>query len=99
MKTFDIIVAFGSKDRGIGVTGGLPWRLRQDMNFFKTKTTETKDSFKRNCCIMGRTTYYSIPEKFRPLPNRLNIVLSKKNVESLKKYACNHLGLTFNKGD
>lgn len=39
-------------------------------------TTKTNDSSNRNCVIMGRLTYFGIPEKKRPLPNRLNVVLS-----------------------
>jgi dihydrofolate reductase/thymidylate synthase len=75
-KTFDIIVA-ATKDWGIGKNGGIPWRLRGDMNYFRKITTETKNPQLRNCCIMGRKTYFSIPEKFRPLPDRLNVIISR----------------------
>ncbi|KAL5019743.1 hypothetical protein ScPMuIL_002635 [Solemya velum] len=47
------------------------------MNFFKKITTETENPEKKNAVIMGRKTYFSIPEKFRPLANRINIVLSR----------------------
>lgn len=45
-------------------------------------TTSTRDSSKKNAVIMGRKTYDGIPESKRPLPNRLNIVLSKTSVAS-----------------
>lgn len=40
-------------------------------------TTTTRDPAKRNACIMGRNTYVGIPPSHRPLPQRLNIVLSR----------------------
>lgn len=42
-------------------------------------TTKVKDLSKRNCVIMGRFTYFGIPPKRRPLPGRLNIVLSRNS--------------------
>lgn len=47
------------------------------MKYFKELTTRTNDPNKRNAVIMGRKTWESIPEKFRPLPGRLNVILSK----------------------
>ncbi|XP_048750047.2 dihydrofolate reductase-like isoform X2 [Ostrea edulis] len=61
---------------GIGKDGQLPWRLKKDMEFFKKITTQTKDNGKQNAVVMGRKTWLSIPEKFRPLANRINIILS-----------------------
>lgn len=57
-----------SRNGVIGKNGGLPWRLSGDLAFFK-KTTLGKP------VIMGRKTWESLPIK--PLPGRLNIVLSK----------------------
>lgn len=48
------------------------------MKYFKELTTRTHDPTKRNAVIMGRKTWESIPEKFRPLPGRLNVILSRK---------------------
>lgn len=73
---FEIVVA-AAENWGIGHCGSIPWRIREDLAFFKKITTETKNPSKKNCCVMGRKTYLSIPAKFRPLPGRLNIVLSK----------------------
>lgn len=75
MKDFTIVVAVDSK-RGIGKTGALPWRLKEDMKHFRELTT----SGGMNSVIMGRKTWESIPEKFRPLPGRTNIVLSRSSV-------------------
>lgn len=56
---------------GIGKNNDLMWNLPADMRFFKETT-------KDHVVIMGRKNYDSIPEKFRPLPNRTNIVLSRQ---------------------
>jgi dihydrofolate reductase len=71
---FDIVVACDSK-LGIGKAGGLPWRLKEDMANFRKLTTEHNKE--QNAVIMGRVTWESIPEKFRPLPDRLNIVVTR----------------------
>jgi dihydrofolate reductase len=62
--------------RGIGRDGTLPWHLPGDMAYFKRLTSEAP-SGKRNAVIMGRKTYDSLPDKFRPLPGRLNVVLTR----------------------
>ena len=64
----NLIVAV-SENNVIGVKNDLPWDLPNDMNYFKTKTSG-------HCVIMGRKNYLSIPEKYRPLPNRTNIILT-----------------------
>jgi dihydrofolate reductase len=56
------------KKRAIGKNGKLPWRYSSDMKFFKQTTSG-------NAVVMGRNTWLSLPKK--PLPNRLNIVLSR----------------------
>jgi len=71
-----LVVAM-DEQRGIGVNNQLPWRLSADMAYFKTLTTETKDKTKQNAVVMGRLTWESLPERFRPLPNRHNIVISR----------------------
>lgn len=57
----------------------VPWKLPGDMAFFKQITTAVKDENKQNVVIMGRKTWESIPSKFRPLPQRINIVLSSNS--------------------
>ena len=48
----------------------------QDMKHFKNVTTAVASDGKQNAVIMGRKTWESIPERFRPLPGRLNVVLT-----------------------
>lgn len=69
-----LIVAALQPDLGIGANGKLPWRLKQEIKYFKDVTSKSKEGA-INAVIMGRKTWESIPKKFRPLPNRLNVVL------------------------
>lgn len=71
-----LIVAALLPDLGIGANGAMPWRLKQEMRYFKDITT-TSSSGTINAVVMGRKTWELIPKKFRPLPGRLNIVLSR----------------------
>ena len=56
----------------IGKDNDLIWHLPNDMRFFKETTTG-------HHVIMGRKNFESIPHKFRPLPNRTNIVITKQS--------------------
>ncbi|KJH53236.1 dihydrofolate reductase [Dictyocaulus viviparus] len=75
-RKIGLIVAV-DKNLGIGRNGSLPWSLKADMKHFVDCTTNTEDPSKINAVIMGRKCWESIPEKFRPLKNRLNIVVSR----------------------
>jgi dihydrofolate reductase len=75
-KLFNIIAAMDF-NHGIGYKGKLPWDIKGDLKFFKEIT-------KTSPLIMGRKTWESLPVK--PLPNRENIVISKKSkMNSLQK--------------
>ena len=65
-------------ERGIGKDGTIPWRVPADIRHFKRLTRSTRDPDARNAVIMGRATWESIPERFRPLTDRLNLVLSRR---------------------
>jgi dihydrofolate reductase len=62
-----MIVAMSEAAHVIGLDGGMPWKLRNDLQRFKRITVG-------HPVIMGRKTHLSIG---RPLPDRLNIVLSR----------------------
>jgi len=117
IQPFHMIVAAAS-NRGIGKAGKIPWRIPEDVRYFKNVTclfrdTHTlnrfdsnlnrikrqkiegdaekdkiksvidnfpikiNDNIPQNVVIMGRNTWESIPLKFRPMPNRINVVLSR----------------------
>ena len=53
----------------IGADGGLPWHLPEDLKLFREITMGAT-------VVMGRRTWESLPERFRPLPGRANVVLT-----------------------
>mgnify|MGYP001415619984 FL=1 len=63
---------------GIGKKGDLPWNIPEDLKNFKKITSHST-------IIMGRKTWESLPIK--PLPNRRNIVLTKKNITDIECYS------------
>jgi dihydrofolate reductase / thymidylate synthase len=77
-RTYQVVVA-ATKEMGIGKNGKLPWRLPTDLKFFKEITTTTSEPAKKNAIVMGRKTWESIPLHFRPLPGRLNVVLTRSS--------------------
>ena len=62
----NLIVA-KSENNIIGNKGRIPWYIPNDLKRFKEITTN-------NVVIMGRKTFESLPEEYRPLPNRINII-------------------------
>ncbi|KAK7076961.1 hypothetical protein SK128_008135 [Halocaridina rubra] len=76
----NLIVA-ACENNGIGKNGELPWRLREEMKYFSRMTKKTSDPEKKNIVLMGRKTWESIPTKFRPLPERINFILSSRPKE------------------
>lgn len=67
----------------LGSHGELLFKLKDDMNFFKNLTMNmlSQDSkLNKNIVLMGRKTYFSIPVQYRPLKDRINIVLTRDPV-------------------
>jgi len=63
---------------GIGKNNKLPWHISEDLINFKKLTLD-------NTIVMGRKTWDSLPNK--PLPNRRNIILSSKKLDTIESYA------------
>ena len=59
-----------TNERVIGYKNSLPWHIPEDLKRFSKLTTG-------HTVMMGRKTYESLPRKYRPLPNRHNVVLSR----------------------
>ncbi|WP_417554067.1 dihydrofolate reductase [Microbacterium sp.] len=55
----------------IGASGGMPWHVPEDLAHFKQITLGAP-------VVMGRRTWDSLPERFRPLPGRENIVITRQ---------------------
>ena len=64
------LIAAVARNGIIGVANRLPWHLPEDMKFFRETT-------RGQPVIMGRKTWESLPDTFRPLPGRHNIVVSR----------------------
>jgi len=69
------LVVAAARNGVIGLRGKIPWRLPDDQRFFKAVTTG-------HCVVMGRKTFDSIG---RPLPGRINLVLSRRPRQFLEQ--------------
>tara|TARA_A100001015_G_scaffold211926_1_gene237623 strand:+ start:2687 stop:3226 length:540 start_codon:yes stop_codon:yes gene_type:complete len=77
---YDIISAV-NLDGIIGLDNDLVYKISKDMKYFKDITSKTKDCHKKNAVVMGRKTWDSIPDKYKPLSNRVNCVITNKNTK------------------
>ncbi|HCI58091.1 MAG: dihydrofolate reductase [Bacteroidetes bacterium] len=68
------IIAAMDQNRLIGSENDLPWHLPVDMKYFKETTLG-------HYVLTGRKNYESIPEKFRPLKGRTNLVVSNSKIQ------------------
>lgn len=100
MKPFYIISAADDKN-GIGKDGLMPWHFSGEMKHFRETTTNTTDPDKWNMVIMGSTTWESLPEKARPLKDRRNIVLARReeNYQAEGGEVASSFDDAFNKAD
>jgi dihydrofolate reductase len=64
------MIAAVAENRVIGKDNDLAWRLPDDMKYFMNTT-------QHHFVVMGRRNYESLPPKFRPLPNRTNIIVTR----------------------
>ena len=95
MKKFSIILAVDEKN-GLGKDNDLAWRISADLKYFKKITASTKDFSNTNAVVMGRKTWESIPQKYRPLPYRINCVLSRTITQESKDSQDDDMVLYFN---
>ena len=65
------LVAAVARNGCIGKDGALPWRIPEDMRHYKDVTMG-------KVVVMGRKTWESIPAKYRPLPGRTNVVVTRQ---------------------
>ena len=66
------LIVARDRNGAIGKDNDIPWHVKEDLAFFMRETLG-------GACIMGRNTWDSLP--FKPLKNRLNIVVSSQGVE------------------
>ena len=71
-----VLIAAVARNRVIGKDNRLLWHIAEDMQFFRRTTTG-------HVVIMGHNTWLSLPARFRPLPERRNIVLSRDPAASV----------------
>lgn len=75
--SFSVIAAIDA-NRCIGINNQLPWPpVKADFRHFANITRGNLEEDQWNAVIMGRKTWESLPEKSRPLPNRVNVVITK----------------------
>lgn len=65
------LIAAVAKNGVIGSRNAIPWHIPEDMKRFRALTVG-------HLVLMGRKTWESLPEKFRPLPKRINIVITRQ---------------------
>ena len=70
-----LIVAVDIRN-GISRDNIIPWKIKEDSNFFQDVTKRQYIKGKENAVIMGRNTWAALPAEFRGLKDRINIVIS-----------------------
>jgi len=79
------LVVAHDNNKAIGKDGDMPWHLPNDLKWFKKKTIH-------KMIVMGRATWESLPDQYKPLPNRVNLVMTKNQSFSVNgAVACHSL--------
>jgi dihydrofolate reductase / thymidylate synthase len=96
----NLIVAYCKQNNGIGFDNKIPWLLKNDLKNFQQITSKTFKDHTKNMVVMGRKTWDSIPDKHKPLKNRINVVLTRNKDIKLKyeieSYKDTHVKYDFN---
>ncbi|KAK5452874.1 hypothetical protein LTS15_007022 [Exophiala xenobiotica] len=106
-KPIYVIVATSlNPPMGIGNQGDLPWPpIKTDMAFFRKVTSHVSSSEAAstsrafNAVVMGRKTWESIPAKFRPLSNRVNVIITRSKSSELGRRIIEQLKATTSQGE
>jgi dihydrofolate reductase len=80
-KDLNIIVA-SSLEYGIGFENKLCWNIPEELKYFRYMTSYCINKNAKNCIIMGKNTWYSLPKA--PLQNRINIIISVNDYDKIK---------------
>jgi dihydrofolate reductase/thymidylate synthase len=89
-KLLNLIVCKTYKN-GIGLNNKLPWNLSKELLHFKKITATTEKPELKNAVIMGKNTWESLPDKSKPLKDRLNVVLTTKKNKFKNYEKCDYI--------
>jgi len=81
-KGLSIIVA-STLEYGIGYENKLCWNIPNELKYFRHITTSCLQKNTKNCIIMGKNTWYSLPNA--PLKDRINIIISLQDYDKITK--------------
>jgi dihydrofolate reductase len=81
-KGLSIIVA-STLEYGIGYENKLCWNIPNELKYFRHITTFCLQKNTKNCIIMGKNTWYSLPNA--PLKDRINIIISLQDYDKITK--------------
>jgi dihydrofolate reductase len=82
-KNLSIIVA-SSLEYGIGYDNKMCWNIPEELKSFRHITTTCLRANTKNCVIMGKNTWYSLPNAPSPLKDRINIIISSHDYDKIK---------------
>jgi dihydrofolate reductase len=81
-KNLSIIVA-STLEYGIGFENKLCWNIPEEMKYFRNITLNCFRKNTKNCIIMGKNTWYSLPKA--PLKDRINVIISLNDYDKIEK--------------